>query len=43
MLDNESSLSEEIMSTVIPQDFRFHDLKYSGKSDHLVHVETLII
>lgn len=37
MLDNESLLSEEIMSIVILQDFRFPDLKYS--SDPLVHVE----
>ena len=39
MLDEESPLSAEIMSTVIPRDFRFSDLKYSGKSDPLVHIE----
>lgn len=43
MLDNELSLSEEIMSTVIPRDFQFPDLKYLEKSDPLVHVETLMI
>ena len=30
MLDEESLLSIEIMGTVIPKDFRFSDLKYSG-------------
>ncbi|KAH9782075.1 Integrase catalytic domain-containing protein [Citrus sinensis] len=39
MLDEESPLSAEIMGTVIPRDFRFHDLKYSGRSDPLVHIE----
>ena len=39
MLDEESPLSAEIMSTVIPRDFRFPDLKYSGRSDPLVHIE----
>lgn len=38
-LDNESLLSEEIMGTMIPRDFRFLDLKYSRKSDLLVHIE----
>ncbi|XP_052292038.1 uncharacterized protein LOC127900828 [Citrus sinensis] len=39
MLDEESPLSAEIMSTIIPRDFRFPDLKYSGTSDPLVHIE----
>ena len=39
MLDEESPLSAEIMGTVIPRDFRFPDLKYSGRSDPLVHIE----
>ena len=39
MLDEKSSLSAEIMGTVIPRDFRFPDLKYSGRSDPLVHIE----
>ncbi|XP_024036872.1 uncharacterized protein LOC127898770 [Citrus sinensis] len=39
MLDEESSLSTEIMGTVIPRDFRFPDLKYSRRSDPLVHIE----
>ena len=39
MLDEESPLSTEIMGTVIPRDFRFPDLKYSGRSDPLVHIE----
>lgn len=39
MLDEESPLSTAIMSTVIPRDFRFPDLKYSGRSDPLVHIE----
>lgn len=39
MLDKESPLSTEIMGTVIPRDFRFPDLKYSGRSDPLVHIE----
>ena len=39
MLDEESLLSTEIMGTVIPRDFRFPDLKYSGRSDPLVHIE----
>lgn len=30
------------MSTVILRDFRFSDLKYSGRSDPLVHVERFI-
>lgn len=42
MLDNESPLSEEIISTIILRDFRFSDLKYSGKSDPLVHVKRFI-
>ena len=39
MLDEESSLSAEIMGTVIPRDFHFPDLKYSRRSDPLVHIE----
>ena len=39
MLDEESLLSTEIMGTVIPRDFCFPDLKYSGRSDPLVHIE----
>ena len=39
MLDEESPLSAEIMGTVIPRDFRFPDLKYSGRNDPLVHIE----
>ena len=39
MLDEESPLSIEIMGTIIPKDFRFPDLKYSGRSDPLVHIE----
>ncbi|KAH9723690.1 Receptor-like protein 18 [Citrus sinensis] len=39
MLDEESPLSTEIMGTIIPRDFRFPDLKYSGRSDPLVHIE----
>lgn len=39
MLDGESPLSAEIMSAVIPRDFRFPDLKYSGRTDPLVHIE----
>ena len=39
MLDEESPLSAVIMGTIIPRDFRFPDLKYSGRSDPLVHIE----
>lgn len=39
MLDDESPLSGEIMGTVIPRNFCFSDLKYSGRSDPLVHIE----
>ena len=39
MLDDESPLSAEIMGIVIPRDFCFPDLKYSGRSDPLVHIE----
>ena len=39
ILDNESPFSEEIMGTMIPQDFRFLDLKYSRKTNPLVHIE----
>ena len=36
ILDEESPLSVEIMSTVIPRDFCFSDLKYSGTSPRVV-------
>lgn len=39
ILDNESPLSEEIMSTIISWDFWFPNFKYSGRNDLLVHVE----
>ena len=39
MLDEQSLLSTEIMGTVIPRDFRFPNLKHSGRSDLLVHIE----
>ena len=39
MLDDESPLSAEIMGIVIPRDFCFPDLKYSGRSDPLMHIE----
>lgn len=39
ILDNESPLSEEIMSTIIPWDLWFPNFKYSGRSDLLIHVE----
>lgn len=39
MLDGKSPLSTEIMSVVILRDFRFLDLKYSGQTDSLVHIE----
>lgn len=39
MLDSESPLSAEILSAVIPRDFRFLDLKYAGRIDPLVHIE----
>lgn len=39
MLDNESPLSAEIMNVIIPRDFHFYDLKFSRKSDQLVHIE----
>lgn len=38
MLDDEYPLLVEIMGTMIPRDFYFSDLKYSGKSDPLVHI-----
>ena len=38
-LDDESPFLAEIMGTVIPRDFRFPDLKYSEKSDPLVHIK----
>lgn len=39
MLDNKSRLLVEIISTIIPMDFHFPDLKFSGKNDPLVHIE----
>ena len=39
MLDGESPLSAEIMRAVIPRDFRPSDLRYSGRTDPLVHIE----
>ena len=39
MLDEESPLSAEIIGTIIPRDFRFPNLTYSGKSNSLVHIE----
>ena len=39
MLDEESPLSAEIIGTIILRDFHFPDLKYSGRSDPLVHIE----
>lgn len=39
MLDNESPFSLEIINTTIPRDFHFSNLKYSRKSDPLVHIE----
>lgn len=38
MLDDKYPLSVEIMGIMIPRDFRFSNLKYSGKSDLLVHI-----
>ena len=39
ILDDKSPLLEEIMGIVIPMDFHFPDLKYSKRSDPLVHIE----
>ncbi|XP_024039304.1 uncharacterized protein LOC112097943 [Citrus clementina] len=39
MLDRESLLSAKIMSAVIPRDFRLLDLRYSGRTDPLVHIK----
>ena len=39
MLDGESPLAAEIMRAVIPRDFRLPDLRYSGRTDPLVHIE----
>lgn len=39
MLDSKSPISKEIMSTIIPRDFWFPDLKYFEKSDPLVYIE----
>ncbi|KAH9750796.1 Ribonuclease H [Citrus sinensis] len=39
MLDGESLLAAEIMRAIIPRDFRLPDLRYSGRTDPLVHIE----
>lgn len=39
MLGNESPLLIEITGITIPKDFCFLDLKFSGKSNPLVHIE----
>lgn len=39
MLDNESSLSTEIMNTIIPMDFYFPNLKFSRKGDPLMYIK----
>ena len=39
MLDGESPLAVEIMRAIIPRDFRLPDLRYSGRTDPLVHIE----
>ena len=39
MLDDKSPLLAEIMGTMILRDFRFPDLKYSGRSGLLMHIE----
>ncbi|KAH9672846.1 putative LRR receptor-like serine/threonine-protein kinase [Citrus sinensis] len=39
MLDGESPLAAEIMRAVISRDFRLPDLRYSGRTDPLVHIE----
>lgn len=39
MLDSESIILAEIMSAVIPMDFRFPDLKYARRTDLLVHIK----
>ena len=39
ILDGESPLSAEIMRAVIPRDFHLPDLRYSGRTDPLVHIE----
>ena len=39
MLDGESPLSAEIMRAVILRDFRLPDLRYSARTDPLVHIE----
>ena len=39
MLDGESLLSVEIMRAVIPRNFRLPNLRYSGQTDSLVHIE----
>ena len=39
MLDEESPLAAEIMRAIIPRDFRLPDLRYSGRTDPLVHIE----
>ena len=39
MLDGESPISLEMINLVIPRDFRFPDLKYSGRTDSFVNIE----
>ena len=39
MLDGESPLSAKIMRAVIARDFRLPDLRYSGRTDPLVHIK----
>ena len=39
MMHGESPLSAEIMRAVIPRNFRLPDLRYSGRTDPLVHIE----
>ena len=39
MLDGESPLVTEIMRAIIPRDFRLPDLRYSRRTDPLLHIE----
>lgn len=39
MLDSESIILVEIMSAVIPKDFRFPDPEYTGRTNPLVHIK----
>ena len=43
ILDGESPLAAEIMRAIIPRDFHLPDLRYSGKTDPLVHIGARII